>query len=210
MPAPLHPCLVGLCAWLAVPALAGDASVPQTRQEHIHQQGHRVMPFVLGRTLHVFRMTETGSSMRVVLRDAGAKDQLPLIQRHLLHMTARFSSGDFSVPASLHGEQMPGLKELEAGASRMKIAYAPLPKAAKSASKPATSRWSPRSTAGSAPSCPSMGRMRWWSEGASQRTSGGAVAPIPGRAEDADACRVSAGLWRPLGSCREPPRRRAR
>ncbi|MDV7213345.1 hypothetical protein [Azotobacter beijerinckii] len=127
MPAPLHPYLVGLCACLAVPALAGDASAPQTRQEHIHHQGHRVMPFVLGRTLHVFRMTETGGSMRVVLRDVGAKDQLPLIQRHLLHMTARFSSGDFSVPASLHGEQMPGLKELETGASRMKVVYAPLP-----------------------------------------------------------------------------------
>ncbi|GAB3378391.1 hypothetical protein [Azotobacter armeniacus] len=119
--------VVGLCACLAVPALASNNSSPQSRQEQIHELGHSVMPFTLSRTLHVFRMTETGGSMRVVIRTASAADQLPSIQRHLLHLLARFSSGDFSIPASLHGESMPGLKELEAGASRMKVTYAPLP-----------------------------------------------------------------------------------
>ncbi|MFD2835961.1 hypothetical protein ACFS3C_03090 [Azotobacter vinelandii] len=70
-------------------------------------------------------MTETGGSMQVVIRKPGAEDQLQSIQRHLLHMRARFSSGDFSTPASLHGADMPGLKELEAGASRMKVSYLP-------------------------------------------------------------------------------------
>ncbi|GAB3480211.1 hypothetical protein [Azotobacter salinestris] len=122
-----HLSVVGLCACFAVPALASTPSPPPGRQELIHQQGHRVMPFSLKRTLHIFRMTETGGSMQVVLRKSGSANELPDIQRHLLHMRARFSSGDFSVPASLHGPDMPGLKELEAGASRMKVTYAPLP-----------------------------------------------------------------------------------
>ncbi|WP_061288964.1 hypothetical protein [Azotobacter vinelandii] len=119
--------VIGLCACFAVPAQAATSSSAQGRQEHIHQQGHKVMPFSLERTLHIFRMTETGGSMQVVIRKPGAEDQLQSIQRHLLHMRARFSSGDFSTPASLHGADMPGLKELEAGASRMKVSYLPLP-----------------------------------------------------------------------------------
>lgn len=127
MPGNPHSFIIGVCVCLAVPALADNASPPQSRQAHIHHQGHSVMPFSLKRTLHVFRMTESGGSMQVVIRKPDAADQLSGIQRHLLHMTARFSGGDFSVPASLHGESMPGLRELEAGAARMKVSYAPLP-----------------------------------------------------------------------------------
>jgi hypothetical protein len=38
-----------------------------------------------------------------------------------------FGSGDFSDPTSLHGESMPGMKELTAGAAQIHVEYAPLP-----------------------------------------------------------------------------------
>ena len=59
---------------------------------------------------------------------------------------------------------MPGLKELQAGAARVKVIYAALPDGAEirfETTDPALSR---RYTAGSARSCPSMARTRGPSE----------------------------------------------
>jgi hypothetical protein len=41
-----------------------------------------------------------------------------------------FSSGDYSDPTSLHGAEMPGVKELAASAARIRIEYQPLPNGA--------------------------------------------------------------------------------
>jgi hypothetical protein len=95
----------------------------QTQQEHVHHMAHTVMPFAMSKTLHLFKMTEQGGVMQVVTREAGASDQVPLIQQHLQHEAAQFQKGDFSDPAKLHGVSMPGLKELEAGATKIKVPY---------------------------------------------------------------------------------------
>jgi hypothetical protein len=99
----------------------------ETKQEHVHHKGHSVMPFDLARTTHIFRMTESGGVQRVVVKDATAKDQVPLIQQHLRHEAEAFQRGDYSDPASLHGTDMPGLKELQAGAKEIKVSYSALP-----------------------------------------------------------------------------------
>lgn len=98
----------------------------QTTQEHIHHMGHNVMPFDLSRTIHIFQMTESGGVERVIVRDASAKVQVAMIQQHLQHESIAFQRGDYSDPASLHGVNMPGLQELQAGASRIKVSYSPL------------------------------------------------------------------------------------
>jgi hypothetical protein len=99
----------------------------QTKQEHVHPMGHNVMPFDLAQTTHIFRMTESGGVERVIAKDATAKDQVALIQHHLQHEAEAFQRGDYSDPASLHGANMPGLKELQAGAAKVRISYSPLP-----------------------------------------------------------------------------------
>ena len=99
----------------------------QTRQEHVHHSGHGVMPFDLAKTTHIFRMTDSGGVQRVIVKDATAKDQVALIQRHLEHEAAAFQRGDYSDPASLHGADMPGLKDLQAGAARIRVSYSALP-----------------------------------------------------------------------------------
>lgn len=106
-------------------ACAGASA--QTTQEHIHGMAPRVMPFDVARTEHVFRMTEAGGVEKVVARDPDASDQIMLIRQHLQHEAARFQRGDYSDPAMLHGSTMPGLAELQSGASRIKVSYAPLP-----------------------------------------------------------------------------------
>ena len=118
-------CLAQLVAIFV--GLGSATAVAETRQEHVHQMAHRVMPFDISKTLHIFRMTETGGVLRVIARDPGATDQIALVRQHLQHEAERFQQGDYSDPAMLHGADMPGLKDLQAGASRIKVSYAALP-----------------------------------------------------------------------------------
>lgn len=102
----------------------------QTRQQHVHARAHSVMPFEMSKTTHIFKMTEFGGVQKIVAKDPSATDQIALIRKHLQHEAKRFQQGDFSDPAKLHGADMPGLKDLQAGASRIKVSYAPLPSGA--------------------------------------------------------------------------------
>lgn len=108
--------------------LAGAPSFAQTAQDHVHGHGHDVMPFDLTRTLHVFRMTDDGGTQRVVsTAQPPDPEQVRLVRQHLQMEAAQFQQGSFADPARLHGAAMPGLRELEAGASRIAISYRPLP-----------------------------------------------------------------------------------
>ena len=89
--------------------------------------GGGVMPFDVGKSTHVFEMTDDGGIQQVVAKDPADAQQVLLIQQHLQHEAGRFQNGDFSDPAALHGEDMPGLRELSAGASHLAVTYAPLP-----------------------------------------------------------------------------------
>jgi len=111
--------------------LIGSTTVfAQTRQEHVHQMAPSVMPFDISKTVHIFKMTESGGVQRVIAKDPAATDQILHIQQHLRHEAEKFQQGDYSDPATLHGADMPGLKDLQAGASRIKVSYAALPSGA--------------------------------------------------------------------------------
>lgn len=101
------------------------------RQTTVHRMGAQVMPFDLGKTQHVFEMTQTGGIQDVIVRDPKDADQVAHIREHLRYEAARFGAGDFSDPSSLHGADMPGVKELSKGAGRIKIEYSPLPSGAR-------------------------------------------------------------------------------
>ncbi|MGB8716759.1 MAG: hypothetical protein WCD66_10410 [Rhodanobacteraceae bacterium] len=81
----------------------------------------------MSKTVHIFRMTESGGVQRVVARDPDESDQVALIRQHLRHEAEKFQRGDFSDPARLHGADMPGLKQLRIGAADIKVSYAELP-----------------------------------------------------------------------------------
>ena len=107
--------------------LSCSAVFAQTQQEHVHRMAHSVMPFDMSKTLHIFKMTESGGVQRVIARNPGDTDQVGLIRQHLEHEAEKFRHGDYSDPAALHGKDMPGLKELRARASEIHISYAALP-----------------------------------------------------------------------------------
>ena len=128
-----HRFVAGTAARLLAVALAATSpfAFAQTVQQHVHGRGHEVMPFDLARTVHVFRMTEDGGVQQVVTRgEAADPAQVHMIQHHLMMEAAAFQRGDFGDPARLHGPQMPGLRELQAGAARIRISYEALPNGA--------------------------------------------------------------------------------
>ncbi|HEX2849077.1 MAG TPA: hypothetical protein VHN98_00920, partial [Acidimicrobiales bacterium] len=52
---------------------------------------------------------------------------LSLIRAHLRDEAEQFRAGNYSDPAKIHGMDMPGVKELEQGASRIDVVYADAP-----------------------------------------------------------------------------------
>jgi hypothetical protein len=103
---------------------------PANQQAMVHDMGPQIMPFDLSQTTHIFEMTESGGIQQVIAKDPGDNAQISLIQQHLQHEAMRFSAGDFSDPTSLHGGDMPGVKELARGAAQLKIEYTVLPNGA--------------------------------------------------------------------------------
>ncbi len=91
----------------------------------------QVMPFDLNATRHTFTKTDQGGVEEVVAIDPADTRNIDLIRSHLEYEAAQFSKGNFSDPAKIHGMDMPGLQDLEAGASRVDVRYESLPAGAR-------------------------------------------------------------------------------
>jgi hypothetical protein len=105
----------------------GEVAEAATRRAQVAERGARVMPFDLDRTRHDFRLLEDGGLQTVVAREPSDRAQVELIREHLSRAAARFNHGDFSDPALIHGEEMPGLAELRERTHRIRIEYGLLP-----------------------------------------------------------------------------------
>lgn len=116
---------VTLAAFVLIIAQSG--AFAEREQDRVHQMSHDVMPFDMSRTVHIFKMTETGGIQRVLARDASHANQIALVRQHLKHEAKKFGHGDYSDPAKLHGAGMPGLAELEENSSAVDVSYSELP-----------------------------------------------------------------------------------
>jgi hypothetical protein len=120
-----------LVAALVTVAIAGYALISQNalagRQAEIADKGAQVMPFDLERTTHRFTKAATGGLQTVTADDPADAQQVKLIREHLTREAANFTQGDYGDPATIHGTEMPGLRELEQGHGRIDIGYAQTP-----------------------------------------------------------------------------------
>ena len=62
-----------------------------------------------------------------MVNDPADTANLALIRSHLAEEAALFRTGNYSDPAKIHGMDMPGLHELEAGAARVNVTYVDIP-----------------------------------------------------------------------------------
>lgn len=94
------------------------------RQAEVAKQGEEVMPFSLAATTHIFTKTNDGGTQRVVAKNAANTEQVRLVRQHLREIRTQFDKGDFSGPSHVHGDDMPGLKQLKtAGPGQIAIKY---------------------------------------------------------------------------------------
>ncbi|MFC5500161.1 aspartate carbamoyltransferase [Caenimonas terrae] len=113
---------MALLALLALPLAAGAADA--SRQADVARRGGDVMPFSLAATTHVFTRTADGGVQRVVAKHADDRQQVRLVRQHLSELRTQFLHGDFSGPAHIHGDEMPGLAELKAaGPGQIAVDY---------------------------------------------------------------------------------------
>ena len=117
-------CLVGIHA---VYSQATD----EQRQADVSARSAKVMPFDLTRTMHMFTPVADGGIQTVIANDPTDTTQIQLIRTHLQKEAKNFAVGNFSDPAAIHGEQMPGLAELRAGAKELRVQYESLPNGAR-------------------------------------------------------------------------------
>jgi hypothetical protein len=98
------------------------------RVDEVAKRGAHVMPFNLEQTIHIFSKTEKGGLQQVIVKDSSDAKQIRLIREHLSKISQAFKQGDFSDPARIHGQDMPGSAELRtAQPGRIKIVYRELP-----------------------------------------------------------------------------------
>jgi hypothetical protein len=94
------------------------------RQAEVAKRGGDVMPFSLPATTHIFTKSAEGGVQQVVARKATDTAQVMLVRQHLREIREQFLKGDFSGPAHIHGQSMPGLTELKAAQpGQIAIAY---------------------------------------------------------------------------------------
>lgn len=115
---------------VSIPGHAVEKANEQQLNEVV-QHGSHVMPFNLEQTTHVFSKTPTGGVQQVIVKDPANAEQIKLIREHLTKISHEFQQGDFSNPAKIHGDTMPGLEELrKAKPNQIDIVYKELPNGA--------------------------------------------------------------------------------
>lgn len=106
-------------------------SAASARLNEVAERGRQVMPFALEQTTHIFNKTANGGIQQVVVKDNTHAGQIDLIRQHLAKIAGEFKRGDFSNPAKIHGNAMPGLNELRsAKPGQLQIEYKTLPEGA--------------------------------------------------------------------------------
>ena len=118
---------VGLIVLIAAGIYTMRLRITSDRQAEVAARGAEVMPFDLDRTVHVFAPLADGGRQTVTAKDPSDVREIALIRGHLQAEAEKFRRGDFGDPATIHGDAMPGLAELRAGASRIGVRYGELP-----------------------------------------------------------------------------------
>ncbi len=105
--------LLALLPMFCVAAIMSPVAAASPRQAEVAARGAEVMPFDLQATSHVFTKNRNGGLQQVLVRNPKDAAQLRLVRSHLRKIAAHVEKGDFSAPAQIHGEAMPGLAQLK-------------------------------------------------------------------------------------------------
>jgi len=106
----------------------GIEKASEERLDEVVRRGVHVMPFDLDLSTHVFSKSATGGIQKVIVKDLTKVKQIKLIREHLSKIHCEFQQGNYSNPAKIHGDTMPGLEALrKAKSQEINFVYKELP-----------------------------------------------------------------------------------
>ncbi|TVP48686.1 MAG: hypothetical protein EA350_03000 [Gemmatimonadales bacterium] len=95
--------------------------------EALQQRGEEVMGVDQFASVHQFDILPDGGRIELQHGD-GDPDAVETIRRHLQEIEAAFAEGDFSAPARVHDEEVPGTAVMAARKDHIRYVYSPLPR----------------------------------------------------------------------------------
>ncbi len=81
--------------------------------KEMNERGERAMGFSQGATTHHFRLLKDGGAIEVETNDARDAATREQIRKHLAHIAAAFTQGDFDVPMFIHDQVPPGVPTMK-------------------------------------------------------------------------------------------------
>jgi hypothetical protein len=98
-----------------------------THQADVEQHGDEAMGFSHDKTTHHFLMYPDGGAIEVTANDSADSESVQEIRAHLTHITAMFSSGNFSMPMFVHSQVPPGVPIMQQERADITYTYEELP-----------------------------------------------------------------------------------
>lgn len=93
------------------------------KEAELKEHGQMAMGFDQDRATHHFTLTPEGGSIAVTANDASDVTTRDHIRTHLQEIAASFAKGDFEKPLMTHGEQPPGVAEMQHSKADIKYSY---------------------------------------------------------------------------------------
>jgi hypothetical protein len=104
-----------------------SVTLAKSEAKDVAARGQTVMGFNLDRSTHRFIKNGYGGIEQVVADDPADSKTIEAIRAHVSGVAEAFQNGDFSSPAAIHGDSMPGLSVLRAAGSKLEVTYRELP-----------------------------------------------------------------------------------
>jgi hypothetical protein len=114
-----------LAACLLGASLAPTAAEPQDHQhkQALNERGKRFMGFDQEATSHHFVETRDGGRIEVTAKDPADAASISQIRQHLRHIARLFGDGDFSTPALVHDQKVPGVAAMKAAGKAISYTF---------------------------------------------------------------------------------------
>lgn len=104
-------------------ALTGPAAQDHQHNPGLNARGKQFMGFDQDATAHHFILTKDGGRIEVSAKAADDTKSAGEIRSHLSHITQAFTSGDFSVPALVHDQKVPGVAQMKAAGAALTYTF---------------------------------------------------------------------------------------
>jgi hypothetical protein len=93
------------------------------KDEALKKRGAEAMGFDQDATTHHFKLTGTGGSIEVTVKDEADEKTVAAIRSHLQSIAGEFAGGHFDKPFQTHGEVPPGVVEMQKSSQKITYRY---------------------------------------------------------------------------------------